>query len=81
MEMIPVSSSNIGAIGYDDNQSLLVIEFLNGSAYEYYSVPSYVFDEFLNSGSKGQYANQNIHMLKSDCLLLIWYYSFQNVFY
>ncbi len=31
MEMIPVSSSNIGAIGYDDNQSLLVIEFLNGT--------------------------------------------------
>lgn len=39
----------------------LVIEFLNGSTYEYYSVPSYVFDELLNAGSKGQYANQNIY--------------------
>jgi hypothetical protein len=61
MEMIPVSSSNIAAIGYDDGQSILVIEFNNGRAYEYYGVPSYVFDELLNAGSKGQYANQNIY--------------------
>ena len=61
MKMIPVSSSNIAAIGYDETQSLLVIEFLNGSTYEYYIVPSYVFDELLNAGSKGQYANQNIY--------------------
>lgn len=61
MEMIPVSSSNIAAIGYDEGQSILVIEFNNGRAYEYYSVASYVFDELLNADSKGQYANQNIY--------------------
>ncbi len=61
MEMIPVSSSNIASIGYEENQNTLVIEFNNGRAYEYYGVPSYVFDEFLNAGSKGQYANQNIY--------------------
>lgn len=61
MEMIAVSSSNIAAIGYDESQNLLVIEFNNGRAYEYYGVAQYVFDEFLNAGSKGQYANQNIY--------------------
>ncbi len=61
MEMIPVSSSNIAAIGFDESQSILAIEFNNGRAYEYYGVPQYVFDEFLNSGSKGKYANQNIY--------------------
>lgn len=61
MEMIPVSSSNIAAIGYDEGQSVLVIEFNNGRAYEYYGVLSYIFDEFLNAGSKGQYANKNIY--------------------
>jgi hypothetical protein len=61
MEMIPVSSSNIAAIGYEETQNTLVIEFNNGRAYEYYSVPQYVFDEFLNAGSKGQYANLNIY--------------------
>lgn len=59
--MIPVSSSNIAAIGFDENKNILVIQFNNGKAYEYYGVPPYVFDEFLNSGSKGQYANQNIY--------------------
>lgn len=61
MEMTPVSSSNIAAIGYDENQNTLIIEFNNGRAYEYYGVSQYVFDEFLNAGSKGQYANQNIY--------------------
>lgn len=61
MEMIPVSSSNIAAIGFDETQNTLVIEFNNGRAYEYYGVPQYVFDEFSNAGSKGQYANQNIY--------------------
>ncbi len=61
MEMIPVSSSNIAAVGYDESQSILVIEFLNGRAYEYYGVPQYVFDELLNAGSKGSYANKYIY--------------------
>ena len=61
MEMIPVSSSNIAAIGYEEHQNTLVIEFNNARAYEYYAVPQYVFEEFLNAGSKGQYANQNIY--------------------
>lgn len=61
IEMIPVNSSNISMIGYDESQNNLVIEFNNGRAYEYYGVPQYVFDEFLNAGSKGQYANQNIY--------------------
>ncbi len=61
MEMIPVSSSNIAFIGFDVSQNILVIEFNNGSAYEYYGVPQYVFEELLNAVSKGQYANQNIY--------------------
>lgn len=61
MEMIPVSSGNIAMIGYDESQSLLQIDFLNGRSYEYYSVPSYVFEELLNASSKGTYANQNIY--------------------
>lgn len=61
MEMIPVSSSNIAAIGYDESQNSLVIAFTNGRAYEYYGISQHVFDEFLNAGSKGQYANQNIY--------------------
>ena len=61
MEMIPVQSSNISAIGYDDSNGTLVIEFTSGSAYEYYDVPQYEFDNLLNADSKGSYAHQNIY--------------------
>jgi len=61
MEMINVSSSNIAAIGYDVNRAILVIEFLNGYAYEYFDVPEYIFLEFQSADSKGKYAHANIY--------------------
>lgn len=61
MEMIPVDSSNISAIGYDNESATLKIEFNKGGVYEYYNVPEYEFDNLLNASSKGQYANQNIY--------------------
>ncbi|MFA7029921.1 MAG: KTSC domain-containing protein [Candidatus Cloacimonadaceae bacterium] len=61
MEMIPVSSANHAAAGYDLDQSILRIEFKNGNIYEYYDVPQYIFDEYLASDSKGKYAHQNIY--------------------
>lgn len=61
MEMIPVDSSNISAIGYDSETATLKIAFNNGRAYEYYSVPESEFNNLLNASSKGRYANQNIY--------------------
>lgn len=59
--MIPVSSSNLKAIGYDENEAILRIEFKKGSIYEYYDVPQYEFDGLYSAESKGSYANQNIY--------------------
>ena len=56
-----VESSNLKAIGYDDNNAILEIEFKNGSAYEYYDVPQYEYDGFMSADSKGKYANANIY--------------------
>lgn len=61
MEMIYVESSNIDSIGYDPDQAILHIKFTSGELYEYYDVPSYVFDELLSSSSKGKYAHENIY--------------------
>ncbi|MBC6998341.1 KTSC domain-containing protein [Cytophaga sp. FL35] len=61
MEMIPVSSSNIKAIGYDEENAVLRIEFNKGGIYEYYDVPQYEFDGLYAADSKGSYANQNIY--------------------
>ena len=49
--MIPVQSSNIAAIGYENNA--LVIVFRAGGAYMYHGVPENVFKHFLSAPSKG----------------------------
>ncbi|PKM67569.1 MAG: KTSC domain-containing protein [Firmicutes bacterium HGW-Firmicutes-2] len=61
MEMISVNSSHIEAIGYDEDKAVLIIEFLSGAAYEYYDIPSYMFDELMSADSKGTYANENLY--------------------
>jgi KTSC domain len=61
MEMIQVDSSNLSSVGYDSNNAVLKIEFINGRAYEYYDVPQYVYDELLAAESKGKYAAANIY--------------------
>ncbi|MCA9473825.1 MAG: KTSC domain-containing protein [Nitrospira sp.] len=60
-EMQYVDSSNIEAIGYDpDNQELHVRFLKSGETYVYYSVEEWIFQEFLQSDSKGIYLNTNI---------------------
>jgi hypothetical protein len=61
MEMESVTSSNIAAIGYDQETAVLTIQFIKGGIYEYYDVPSYEHEELMRADSKGIYANQNIY--------------------
>jgi len=61
MNMISVSSKNLRAVGYDQDTSVLEIEFLNGNAYEYYDVPQYEFDGLMSADSHGTYAHKNIY--------------------
>jgi|TARA_R110002111_G_scaffold181263_1_gene246821 hypothetical protein len=60
MEMIPVDSTNLSAIGYDYESGTLRIDFLKGSSYEYYGVPAELYEGLLSAGSKGQYLNMYI---------------------
>lgn len=53
MRMIPVSSSNIRSIGYENDT--LYIQFNNGSIYAYYNVPENVYTELMNAPSHGKY--------------------------
>ena len=55
MQMIPVASSNIRAIGYDDATSTMVVAFHGNTCYEYDHVPRRVFEAFLHAGSKGTF--------------------------
>lgn len=60
MEMISVSSTNLAAIGYEEESSTLKVEFLNGTIYEYYNVPLDLFNDLLGASSTGQFFNSNI---------------------
>ncbi|MET3508569.1 KTSC domain-containing protein [Halalkalibacter oceani] len=59
MRMVPVSSSNLNSVGYDENTQTLRIDFHNGT-YDYYNVPRSVYDGLLNASSKGQFHHNYI---------------------
>ncbi len=60
MERTPVRSSNIAAIGYDEDNQVLEVEFNDESVYQYSGVPSREHDGIMNADSKGKYLNANI---------------------
>lgn len=53
MKMTSVSSSNISSIGYENNT--LYVRFNNGSLYEYYNVPTSVYNGLMSASSHGSY--------------------------
>lgn len=59
-DMIYVDSSNVEAIGYDDRNQELHVQFLSGGYYVYHGVAREVFDQFLHAPSKGSYLNREI---------------------
>jgi hypothetical protein len=58
-EMIPVSSSNIESIGYDEQNQQVYIGFLNGSLYVYKGVPLDEFENLRDAPSLGSYLHRN----------------------
>jgi hypothetical protein len=59
-DMIYVDSSNIEAVGYDDDTQELYVKFLSGGYYIYHDVPPGIFNELLYAPSKGSYMNREI---------------------
>jgi len=53
MVMIPVQSSNISSIGYEN--SVLHIRFNSGGLYQYTNVPRSVYDGLMQASSHGKY--------------------------
>jgi len=60
MQMIPVSSSAIRAVGYDSQSRRMKIEFTQGDTYDFCRVPQHIYDGLMRSSSKGGYYNDNI---------------------
>lgn len=53
MQMIPVSSSNLASIGYENG--VLYITFHHGGTYWYRGVPESVYHGLMNASSHGKY--------------------------
>lgn len=58
MKMVPVQSSDLASVGYENGT--LRILFNSGGLYEYYNVPERVFKELLSASSHGKFFHQFI---------------------
>ena len=55
-----VNSSNVLSIGYDVQSGILEVEFTSGDIYQYFNVPEYLYHQFIQASSHGQFLNENI---------------------
>ena len=63
IEWVPVQSSAIRRVGYDDRHRILYIEWFHGNesaTYAYFAVPASDFIGLVQAPSVGTYANQVI---------------------
>lgn len=63
IEMTPVDSSQIAALGHDPDTKTLAVQFNGGGLYHYDNVDAELFDRFRNADSIGSFFHKNI---KSD---------------
>lgn len=55
MQLDPVESSMLAAVGYDASLRALVVLYNSGKAYQYLEVPPDIFQGLLEARSKGRF--------------------------
>ena len=60
MNRVPVSSSSLRSVGYDEAASVLEVEFVDGGVYEYSNVPVRQHLSLMSASSIGSYFATNI---------------------
>ena len=60
MHRFPVPSKEITQVGYQEDSETLEIQFVQGGVYQFFNVPSTVFDEFMSAPSKEGYYHSKI---------------------
>ncbi|KKM06703.1 hypothetical protein LCGC14_1741290 [marine sediment metagenome] len=66
VKMVSVESSNIEAVGYDEQKEELFIEFKNkgeNTTYKYRGVPSKKYDSMVKADSVGRFFHKHIRGL------------------
>ena len=69
LELIPVDSSSLLGIGYNEDQRVLYVQYADGEVYEYFKVPKNDYLELLTAKSIGWSVNKRIKP----------YYNFQKI--
>jgi hypothetical protein len=57
---VPVKSSTLDAVAYDEGSSTLAVRFKNGSEYEYPGVSESIFQGILAAPSPGKYFQAHV---------------------
>jgi len=65
--VIPIDSTAIARVGYDDARRVLSIEYRNGRTYDYFDVPAAVYMDLLSAASAGEFINLEIKP-NYDCI-------------
>jgi hypothetical protein len=60
VEWIPVNSSNLAAVAYQEDLKLLLVEFKGGQVYNYAQVSKDVYEGLMSAKSQGSYFASNI---------------------
>jgi len=55
-----VKSSNVSAIGYDENKKELYIKYNTNAVYKYLNVPKFIFDNMKAAKSIGKYVTEYV---------------------
>ena len=57
--MMPVSSSNVVALGYDSANQIVYVQFVDNRLYIYKNVPEWDYQGLVNAPSIGSYLHRN----------------------
>ncbi|MEK0448884.1 MAG: hypothetical protein RL088_1152 [Verrucomicrobiota bacterium] len=60
IERVPVDSSNLKSVGFDEKSRVLEIQFHHGGIYRYHDVPAETHAALMKAESKGRYFQTNI---------------------
>lgn len=52
---LPIDSSNLKSVGYDESRGILAVEFASGAIFHYYQVPLVVFEQMGEAESRGRF--------------------------
>lgn len=60
MDRIPVESSNVAEVGYDEDSMIMEVAFLSGGVYQYLGVPKHIHNMMMAAPSKGRFLHEQV---------------------